>query len=697
VGRRALVVGLLALGLLPIVGRFVSPTLGWGIHLLAYLPAYAWFISIPGWLLLLIPPWRRLVVRFAYDHVGGALFGRSWIPAVVVTLFLSVVFVLLRTPTHLLGDGVLVGELAGRGAEFRAHDGMDYLLHRLALQALGKVGDMDASFRLYAWGSVIAGAFGVFTALFLLRRSRLPVETRTLIFLLWTLSASTLLFCGYVESYGFLAVAMMGFLWSGAMAQRGEVRPWVPGFFFGLALFFHLMAVLALPALVWLIAKPGPRKAARGGWAAAIVLPALIIPAVGLLAHVVAGFDAGWFRHEFLESKNQRSMLVGLTGSHGLLSFRHWKDLVNWMLLVTPVAGWMVTARAGELRRRWREPEFAFLLIQLGCFAAVFLILDRKLGGARDWDIFAPHVAGLCWLAARMGEPEIEVADKDRLLPPIRFAAPWVALLIAFPWFAVNATREASVGRFTEMRTDFPAFQRAYATEELAKYFRDRGDLKRSLPLYEESVRTYPRNARTRILLGTNYLALGRTREAQEQFDEALRLDPDNWMALDLKAKLAIQADDYGLALELYRKLAPIRSADPEVWAGFGYAALRQGNLDEALDAFRRAVALRPDPQYDYYTGLVCASLGRWDEAVEALGRSVRGDKDGMYYHALAMALEAREAARGGPPIPNGLTAAQAAAARAVERAPKSVTILSYQRHIDRVVAGEEPPRDLIR
>jgi Flp pilus assembly protein TadD len=168
-------------------------------------------------------------------------------------------------------------------------------------------------------------------------------------------------------------------------------------------------------------------------------------------------------------------------------------------------------------------------------------------------------------------------------------------------------------------------------------------------------------------------------------------------MALDLKAKLAIQADDYGLALELYRKLAPIRSADPEVWAGFGYAALRQGNLDEALDAFRRAVALRPDPQYDYYTGLVCASLGRWDEAVEALGRSVRGDKDGMYYHALAMALEAREAVRGGPPIPNGLTAAQAAAARAVERAPKSVTILSYQRHIDRVVAGEEPPRDLIR
>jgi tetratricopeptide (TPR) repeat protein len=697
VRRRAVVAGLLVLGLLPIAGRFASPTLGWGVHLTTYLPVYAWLASILGFLLLFVPPWRRAFDRLVYAGLGGALFGRSWAPAAVAAVVLASIFVLLRTPTHLLGDGVLIGELAARGAEFRAHDGMDYLLHRLALQAIGKAGDSGASFVLYAWGSWIAGAAGVFTALMLLRRSRLSVETRTLAFLLWTVSAASLLFCGYTESYGFLAVTMMGFLWSGAMAQRGEIRPWVPGLFFGLALFFHLMAVLALPALAWLIAKPGPRKAARGRWAAAVLLPAVLIPLAGLFAHILAGFDIDWFRHEFLESKNQRSMLIGLMGSHGLLSFRHWKDLLNWTLLVAPAAGWMIAVGARDLRRRAREPEFAFLSIQAACFAVVFILLDRKLGSARDWDIFAPHVAGFCWLAVRLWEPEVQVREEGGAIPPLRFAAVWVALLIAGPWFAVNASRDASVRRFAEMRTDFPTFPRAYATEELAKYHRDRGDLQASLPLYEESVRTYPRNARTRVLLGSNYLALNRYDDARAQFDEALRLDPDNWLALGLRAKLALRDEDRALARELYGKLARVRPTDPEVWAGLGYVTLREGDREGALEAFRRAAGLRPDPQYDYYIGVICASLGRWEEGIDALGRSVRGDTDGTSYHALAMALEGREAARGAAPATEGLIAAQEAAARAAARAPKSVAIQTYKQHIDRVVAGREAPVNLLR
>lgn len=695
--RKAALLGLIALGFIPIVGRFVSPTLGWGIHMTGYLPMLAWVAAIAAWGLLLIPPVARAAERLIYDGIGRSLFGPSALPAVSAGILFGGLFVLLRTPTHFLGDGVLVGELVGRGAEFRGHDGMDYLLHRFALQAIGKVGDMSASFRLYAAGSYAAGALGVWTTLFLLRRSRASVESRTLAFLLWILSAATLLFCGYVESYGFLSVAMAGFLWSGAMAQRGEVRPWVPGVFFGFALFFHLMAALALPALVWLVLMPGPAKTRHGKWVWSILLPALLIPIAGVLIHVAAGFDAGWFRHEFLESKNQRSLFVSLTGSHGLLSLRHWKDLANWLLLVGPVTGWLIATGARRLRRRAHEPELAFLLIQAVCFTLVFVLLDRKLGSARDWDIFAPHVAGFCWIAARIWEPEVTSREGSGWMPSLRAAAPWTALLIAWPWFAVNASREASVQRFAEIRADFPNFPRAYAIEELAKYFRDRGDLTRSLPLYEESVRTYPRNARTRILLGTNYLALKQFQEAREQFDEALRLDPDNWMALDLRSKIALQDGDYTLAYELFRKLVPQPQADPEAWGGFGYAAYKEGHLEEALQAFRRASEGKPDPQYDYYVGYISALLGRWDEAVDAFQRSTRADPDGDYFHALAMALEAREAARPGGPNASGFTAAQSAAARALEIAPKKVPILRYKQHIDAVIAGRDTPLNLLR
>jgi tetratricopeptide (TPR) repeat protein len=696
---RAGVIGLILLGMLPVLGRFASPTLAWGIHLTGYLPPGAWIVSIAGWALLFVPSWRRLVEHLLYDRLGGALFGRpvkrAWLPALGIVVVAGTAFWLLSTPTHLLGDGVLVGEMVGKGARFRALDGMDYLLHRLAREAIAPAGDVEAAYRLYAWGSRIAGLLGVLVAIFLLRRSRLSVPARVLLLLIWILSAATLLYCGYVESYGFLSVAILGFVWSGAMAQRGEVPPWVPGVCFGLALFFHATALLALPALAWLAVRPGPAKNSRGRWALSLLLPATLLPLTAVLAHVAHGFDRTWLQREFLDSSNQRSLLVALRGDHSLLSAVHWKDMANWVLLVVPVPAWLILSRGRALRRRAREPEWSFLLVQAACFGIAFVLLDRKLGAARDWDLFAPHVAGLGWLAVRLWEPECVARDRGGPWPGLRFAAPWVALLAAWPWFAVNASTAAALQRFTEIRADFAPYARAYATQDLAKYHRDRGDPERSVLLYEECIRTFPHNARFRALLGTNYITLGRIDEAQQQFDEALRIDPGYWVVFDMRAKLALQRRDYATALDLYRRQTRLNPDKPEVWAGLGYAAVRTRNLEEARSAFLRAGTLVDDPQYDYYAGIACASLGRWDEAVSRFQRSVRDGRQGLYYYGLAMTLEGREAAHlaaGRAVDPTRLREAARAAERALQLAPQNPRIVQYRDHIARVLAGQEPP-----
>ena len=696
---RAGVLGLILLGLLPVVGRFASPTLAWGFHLTGYLPPAAWLVSIAGWGLLFVRPWRRLIEHLLYDRLGGALFGpsakRAWLPALGLAAVAGAAFWLLSTPTHLLGDGVLVGEMVGKGAKFRALDGMDFLLHRLAREAIAPVGDMEAAYRLYAWGSHLAGLLGVLAAIFLLRRSRLAVPARVLLLMLWLISASTLLYCGYVESYGFLSVALLGFLWSGAMAQRGEVPSWLPGVCFGCALFLHSTALLALPALVWLAVRPGPAKIARGRWALGLLAPAIVLPLAAVLAHVALGYDAGWLRRDFPVSSNQHSVLVALGGDHGLLSAVHWKDLANWVLLVVPVPAWLILRRIRGLRRRAREPEWMFLLVQAVCFGIAFVLLDRKLGGARDWDLFAPHVAGLGWIAVRLWEPDIIARGRAGPWPGLRFAAPWVAFLIAWPWFAVNASTDASLRRFTEIRADFAPYQRAYATQDLAKYYRERGDLGHSALLYEETVRTFPHNARFRALLGTTYISLGRIDEAQQQFDEALWIDPGQWVVFDMRAKLALRRGDDATALGLYRRQTRLNPDKPEVWEGLGYAAVRTRNFEEARSAFLRAGALVDDPQYDYYAGIACASLGRWDEAVGLFQRSVRGGRQGLHFYGLAMTLEAREAAHratGRAVDPAALRASSQAAARALQLAPENPRVVWYRSHIARVVAGQEPP-----
>jgi len=687
------VVGLVLMGLVPVVGHFASPTAAWGFHLTAYLAPGAWIASVVGWGLLFVSPWRRLMEALLFDRVGESLFAgrtRSALPTLIgMLVVMGGAFWRLSTATHFLGDGILVGEAVGDGAAFHATDGMDYLLHRLAREALAPVGDYRMAFNVYVWGSYLAGLLGVLTAVHLLRRSRMPVVTRTLLLLLWLFSAGSLLFCGYVESYGFLSVALLGFTWSGAMMQRGEAPPWLPGLFFGLALFFHTTALLALPALLWLTLRPGPTRAQHG--LVSLWVPALLFPFLALLAHIALGYDANRFKADFLVNPDSRSMLVPLTGDHGPLSVVHWKDLINWILLVIPVPAWMILSHARQLLRRMREPDLSFLCVHGLCLAAAFVMLDRKLGAARDWDIFVPHVAGLGWVAVRLWEPETTAQGRTGVWPGPRLAACWVALLLAWPWFAVNATREASVRRFIEMRADFAPYPRAYASQDVANYFRDAGDQERAVGFYEEAVQAFPQSTRFRALLADGYLALGRAEAAGEQRDEVLKMTPNYY---DEEARLTLRRREYSAALDLYRSIVRRNPDVASAWAGLGYAAFKTRNLEEARGAFIRASALADVPDYDYYAGIACASLGQWDEAVVRFQKSVRGNQS-RYYHGLAVTLEGREAAHRARGRAVNLTRLREAAqieARAAQLAPDDPRVVRYREHITRVLAGLEPP-----
>ncbi len=697
----AAVVGLAVLGALPIVGRFLPATAAWGFGHLAFLPIGAWFVAIAAWVLLFVPPVRNGFARFCYDILGRWLFQGPWWTPWVFALLATVVFSLLATPTHLLGDGVLIGELAARGAQFRAPDAMDYLLHRLIIGWAGKVGSDPFSFSLYKWSSVLAGFAGISTSILILRRARLPRETKVMAFLIWLLSAPVLLFCGYVESYSFLAVTMLGFLWSGLLAERDEISPLAPGLFFGFALFFHSLALIGAPSLVWLAARLSRARDGRVRRLLLLLVPAIALPLAAVVIHRALGFDSVWFRREFLESKNQKQLLVHLTGPDGVLSLKSFKDIANWILLALPVGGWLFVLRLRAIRARLREPGIVFLLIQVAAFALAFLLIDRKLGPARDWDILTPQVGGVVLLAALLWQKESGRAADLGILPALRTCAPYVGLLLLWPWLAVNVDREASLERFANIKADFPTFPRAYATEELAKYYRDHGDLRRAVPLYEECVRIYPKNPRTRILLGSSYYAVNRVDEAIQQFDEALRIDPNAWLALDSRSKIALKRKDYATAYDLSRRETAIRTDDPEVWGTLGYSAMQLGRYTEANDAFEKAIRLRIDPQLYYYAGLSSAYLGRWEDAVDDMSRALQaGAKDPVMIYATAAAIEGRIAARSGPPRESDgkeLALARDLAKRSATAAPAESTYARYLRHIDRVVAGSEKPENWLR
>jgi tetratricopeptide (TPR) repeat protein len=84
-----------------------------------------------------------------------------------------------------------------------------------------------------------------------------------------------------------------------------------------------------------------------------------------------------------------------------------------------------------------------------------------------------------------------------------------------------------------------------------------------------------------RVHLGLELMNAGRLREAEREFDEALRNFPDYYLALSAKARARVAAGDTESALELYKR-AEERVPQPETIIARGDLLNRLGRVDEA-------------------------------------------------------------------------------------------------------------------
>lgn len=119
-------------------------------------------------------------------------------------------------------------------------------------------------------------------------------------------------------------------------------------------------------------------------------------------------------------------------------------------------------------------------------------------------------------------------------------------------------------------------------------------------------------------------LLLGRSEAAERVFCEMLARWPQDAYALASRSFVRAQLGRRGDAIEDAQRLVrahPQRGAGD--WFNLGYLLEANGQLDEAVGAFQRAVAR--DARLDrawYGLGLALLRLGRHDEAVQALERN---------------------------------------------------------------------------
>jgi predicted O-linked N-acetylglucosamine transferase (SPINDLY family) len=137
--------------------------------------------------------------------------------------------------------------------------------------------------------------------------------------------------------------------------------------------------------------------------------------------------------------------------------------------------------------------------------------------------------------------------------------------------------------------------------------------------VYEEQAAESPER---RLSLAQSALSLGDLTRARNALAPLLARRSPPETALDIAARIAMQARDYALAGDYFEQLTRTRPDDPARHYNLGTALGVSGHLEEAVAAFRRALALKPDMLVVYPNlGHALRDLGRTAEAIECYAK----------------------------------------------------------------------------
>ncbi|MDT7542159.1 MAG: hypothetical protein QOE33_2063 [Acidobacteriota bacterium] len=151
-------------------------------------------------------------------------------------------------------------------------------------------------------------------------------------------------------------------------------------------------------------------------------------------------------------------------------------------------------------------------------------------------------------------------------------------------------------------------------------YF-DAGQYRKSLEASDKAVALNPQSVGARHMLGKSQFMLGEFSQAVTQLEVALRLAPKDYDIAYTLGLAHLKQKELAPAREIYTGMLAQLGDRPQLHIIFGRAYRETGFLPEAVEEFKRAVALDPHfPRAHYYLGLTYLlkdGAARLDDAAE--------------------------------------------------------------------------------
>ena len=95
--------------------------------------------------------------------------------------------------------------------------------------------------------------------------------------------------------------------------------------------------------------------------------------------------------------------------------------------------------------------------------------------------------------------------------------------------------------------------------------------------------------------MGEAELSLGRPREAAEQLQQVVAIDPSYFATFVVAATMQIQLRDYAGAEQNCRLALRLNAKSAEAWNNLGVAQCNLGHVPEAIVSFQKAIEHRPN------------------------------------------------------------------------------------------------------
>lgn len=354
--------------------------------------------------------------------------------------------------------------------------------------------------------SSLAGALLVFLLTRFVRK-RVDIDA-TLFWLMILGSGAWLTFFGYVENYAWVSLAMLAFLMAGLkVTEPPRTIPIVPILLFAVACVMHFMAVVLLPALIFLLwtmhfeLRDREEKKITAPFQRAKRL-AIVFALLGAAGYVYVEGWKGWI--------SVMPLLPGwVYDGYALLSFKHGVDLLNLVAWGASAAlvGVLFTKKLHSTVRE-NNQEF-FLLLAAGASAFFAFVFSPNLGMARDWDIVTaalwPLVFYGAWRVARL-------VHTPESLPKLRASLLALVMLLLLPAVLVQAFESTSIERFRAL-LKLDRSRSAYGWENLALYYQRTKELDKRIDAWQEAVNV-ERNPRYLFNLGEALRLADRVNEA---------------------------------------------------------------------------------------------------------------------------------------------------------------------------------------